>query len=95
MARFYRDVLELERVAEEPGWIEFWAGDCNIALHKGSSAVGRRSPKLVFCAADVAAVRASLIRRGARMGRLAAGRRIDMCDGKDPDGNPFSISSRT
>jgi catechol 2,3-dioxygenase-like lactoylglutathione lyase family enzyme len=94
MTRFYRDVVGLELAGEEEGWKDFRAGGCNLALHKGSAEVGRRPPKLVFYAADVAAARATLMRRGAKMGKLAAGRKIDMCDGRDPDGNPFSISSR-
>jgi catechol 2,3-dioxygenase-like lactoylglutathione lyase family enzyme len=95
MARFYRDVMGLQPVADEDNWKDFRAGTCNIALHKGASAVGKRPPKLAFYAADVAAMRATLIKRGAAMGKLIAGRDIDMCDGKDPDGNPFTISSRT
>jgi hypothetical protein len=28
------------------------------------------------------------------MGKVKSGRDVDLCDGKDPDGNPFQISSR-
>jgi hypothetical protein len=50
---------------------------------------------LVFYAADVAAARAVLVKRGAvAMGKVISADRFDMCDGKDPDGNPFQISSR-
>ena len=94
MARFYRDVIGLQPLADEDNWKDFRAGACNIALHKGESVVGRRPPKLAFYSADVAAARALLIKRGAAMGKLNAGGDIDMCDGTDPDGNPFTISSR-
>ncbi len=94
MARFYREVLGLKPLTDEDGWKEFGAGSCNIALHRGRSAGRSRSPKIAFYAADVAATRAALVRRGATMGKIMSGRDIDFCDGKDPDGNAFSISSR-
>ena len=94
MSRFYEDVLGLPLVAEEKGWKEYGAGVCTIALHAGQSEVGKRAPKLVFYAADVAAVRATLTKRGAKMGRIVSATRHDMCDGKDPDGNAFQVSSR-
>ena len=94
MAAFYRDVLGLELVVDEDGWKELRAGACIIALHRGARAAPRRSPKLAFHARDVSAVRAALVKRGAVMGEVSSGGGIDFCDGKDPDGNAFSISSR-
>jgi catechol 2,3-dioxygenase-like lactoylglutathione lyase family enzyme len=94
MARFYREVIGLKPVTDEANWKEFGAGACNVALHRGKSAVGNRPPKLSFYAADVAAARTALIKRGAAMGKLNSARAVDFCDGKDPDGNPFQISSR-
>ena len=94
MTRFYRDVLGLKPLSDEDGWKEFSAGACNIALHRGKSAAGGRSPKIAFYAADIATTRATLVRRGATMGKIMSGRDIDFCDGKDPDGNAFTISSR-
>ena len=63
-------------------------------LHAGASEIGRRPPKLAFFAADVASARASLMKRGARFGPIKSTAHFDMCDGKDPDGNPISLSSR-
>jgi catechol 2,3-dioxygenase-like lactoylglutathione lyase family enzyme len=94
MSRFYSAVLGLERVTDEPGWKEYSAGACNVALHAGESQPGKRAPKLCFYAADVAATRAVLTKRGAKMGKIISAARHDMCDGKDPDGNAFQISSR-
>ncbi len=95
MTSFYRDIIGLEALNTEDGWIEFSAGACNIALHRGKSSVGARPPKLVFFAADVASARAALLKRGlAAMGRVNSTSRFDLCDGKDPDGNAFQISSR-
>ena len=37
---------------------------------------------------------AALIARGARMGTVSSTNGLDLCGGKDPDGNPFSLSNR-
>ena len=94
MAAFYRDVLGLRQIADNPGWKEFAAGGCNVALHNGTSEVGRRPPKMSFYASNVAAARELLVKRGAKMGKVRSGAGIDLCEGKDPDGNPFQLSSR-
>lgn len=94
MAAFYRDTLGLTQKADEPGWKEFHAGSCTIAFHNGTSEVGRRPPKLVFFSEDVAATRETLIARGAKLGNLKSKDGLDLCEGADPDGNPFQISNR-
>jgi len=95
MTRFYADVLGLEPAGQEDGWRDFRAGACNIALHDGKPVIGNRPPKLVFYAKDVAAARAALIRRGAKtIGKVKSSATLDMCDGKDPDGNAFQLSTR-
>jgi hypothetical protein len=95
MQRFYAGTIGLKPLpGAEPGWIEYDAGACRIALHSGKSLPGNRPPKIVFFAADVAAARATLIRRGAKLGKVTSARDFDMCGGKDPDGNLFGISSR-
>lgn len=94
MSDFYGNVLGLELVSSEPGWREFRAGGCNIALHAGKSTVGTRPPKIAFFASDVAAARSLLSKRGAAMGKVASSASFDICDGRDPDGNRFQISSR-
>jgi catechol 2,3-dioxygenase-like lactoylglutathione lyase family enzyme len=94
MTAFYGDVLGLPLVKDEPGWKEFDASGCIIALHNGTSEVGRRAPKIGFWSADVAAARESLIARGAKLGKVMSGGGLTRCEGKDPDGNPFQLSSR-
>jgi catechol 2,3-dioxygenase-like lactoylglutathione lyase family enzyme len=94
MVAFYRDVLGLPLKTNEKGWTEFDAGGCGIALHNGSSRIGARPPKLVFFAADVAAARAALAARGAKLGKVMSGGGLVRCEGKDPDGNPYSLSNR-
>jgi predicted enzyme related to lactoylglutathione lyase len=95
---FYRNVLELpEKISpDDPkAWLEFEAGSCSIALHDGGApASGRRQPKIVFFAEDVTRVRAELTARGAKLGVVQDAGEFQFCDGKDPEGNPYSISSR-
>ena len=94
MSRFYGNVLGLEQVSNEKGWREFAAGGVSIALHSGPSSPGRKGPKIVFYAEDVAALRAILVARGARFGKVRKGDVLCLCDGKDPDGNPVQLSNR-
>ena len=94
MGRFHGEVLGLDLAGTEAGWREYRAGGCAIALHEGESKIGNRPPKLAFFAADVAATRATLTRRGAKLGKIMSTTYFDLCDGKDPDGNAFQISSR-
>jgi len=94
MEAFYREVLGLKVVGREVGWVEFDAGACALALHAGGGTPGKRPPKIAFHAADVAAARTALMQRGAKMGKVLAADAFAMCNGADPDGNPFQISSR-
>ena len=95
MTAFYRDVLGLEISNREEGWADFNAGACALALHAGKSVIGGRPPKIAFDAADVAATRAVLVKRGlVSAGKVISAGSFDMCDCKDPDGNRFQISSR-
>lgn len=73
MSKFYGQVLGLEQVTNEKGWKEFGAGGATIALHSGPSSPGRKGPKIVFYAEDVAAVRDTLVSRGAKFGKVRDG----------------------
>jgi predicted enzyme related to lactoylglutathione lyase len=94
MTAFYRDVLGLPLCIDEPGYKEFDAGGCGIALHNGKSRVGARPPKLSFWSDDVAATREALIARGGKLGEVMIGAGLTRCEGKDPDGNHYQISNR-
>ena len=94
MSRFYGETLGLKQVSEEKGWREFAAGGTRIALHSGPASPGRKGPKIVFYAKDVAAERAKLVARGARFGKIKDWDPLQLCDGKDPDGNPIQLSNR-
>lgn len=94
MTKFYGEILGLKQVTEEKGWCEFAAGSATIALHSGPSSPGRKCPKIVFHAEDVAATRETLVARGAKFGKVRQGEMFCLCDGKDPDGNPIQLSNR-
>ncbi|HVJ40431.1 MAG TPA: VOC family protein [Dongiaceae bacterium] len=95
MTAFYRDVIGLEIVTDEPGWKDFAAGNCHISLHRGKPRIGARAPKIAFYAADIAAARAALVARGATtFGKVIAMGYFARCEATDPDGNAVSISSR-
>jgi catechol 2,3-dioxygenase-like lactoylglutathione lyase family enzyme len=95
MVAFYHEVLGLPLLKNEEGWKEFDADGCVVALHNGTSQVGRRPPKIGFWSRDVAAARELIVARGAKLSKLMSGGGLTRCEGKDPDGNPFSISDRS
>jgi catechol 2,3-dioxygenase-like lactoylglutathione lyase family enzyme len=94
MSKFYGEVLGLKQVTIEGGWQEFAAGGARIALHSGPPSPGIKGPKIVFYAEDVAALRETLVARGAKFGKVRQGDVFCLCDGKDPDGNPIQLSDR-
>ena len=94
MSKYYGEMLGLKQVTNEKGFREFAAGGVRIALHSGPSSPGRKGPKIVFKADDVAAMRAKLVARGAKFGDVRQGDVFCLCDGKDPDGNPVQLSDR-
>jgi catechol 2,3-dioxygenase-like lactoylglutathione lyase family enzyme len=99
---FYVGALGLTVLTEEPGWIRLDAGGPVLALHalRGEPAATRAAPredsywKPCFHAEDVEAARAALIARGTTMRELRRFGDVVYCDGLDPDGNVFQITSR-
>jgi catechol 2,3-dioxygenase-like lactoylglutathione lyase family enzyme len=97
---FYRDVLGLQQTGyADEGWVPFDAGGCLLTLHKATSgkrpSKGTRSVQIVFKVSDVAAARESLTAKGVDMGKLCdVDGEFAFCDGADPEGNLFQISSR-
>ncbi len=92
MSKYYGEALGLKQLTDEKGWKEFAAGGVRLALHSGPSSPGRKGPKIVFQAKDVAAMRETLVTRGASFGKVRQGEMFCLCDGKDPDGNPIQLS---
>jgi catechol 2,3-dioxygenase-like lactoylglutathione lyase family enzyme len=94
MLRFYRDVLGLRPANEDDGWVELAAGGCTIALHRWDGQAPEGPVKIVFRSEDVAGDRDLLVARGASMSEIVRFGSIELCDGFDPDGNAFQLSSR-
>ncbi|MEP7077340.1 MAG: VOC family protein [Acidobacteriota bacterium] len=100
LVNFYASHFGLELVGEaDPGWTELNAGGCNLAFHKFSGSVEKGDKadngiKFVFGTRDVAAERSRLQNLGVEMTKIFDFGDIRMCDGSDPDGNRFQISSR-
>lgn len=95
---FYSSVFGLSMVGEfDSGWTELDAGGCRIAFH-GLPFEVTGGPdeafKLVFGTTDVAGERARLEGLGIEMTEIYRWQDIEFCDGIDPDGHRFQISSR-
>jgi catechol 2,3-dioxygenase-like lactoylglutathione lyase family enzyme len=100
---FYQDILGLAILEPKDVkdfadvyWVEMDTGACRLALHGGGKrCLGEDAPKVVFRVADVPAARRRLLEQGVPMGEMrspAPGVRV--CDGRDPEGNRFSIEAR-
>ena len=97
LAEFYANSFALTPIGEiTDAWAELDAGGCSIALH----AIDEHSPiregwiKVVFGAGDVRAEKERLESLGVEMSDMVEFDGIHLCDGRDPDGNDFQISSR-
>ena len=92
LTAFYEEKLGLKVVLRTPDFVDFDAGGCHLALHKGTSRPGKT--KICFYAADVSEARAALVARGIEMGRdPGPGDGLKLCNGKDPEGNVFQLSN--
>jgi predicted enzyme related to lactoylglutathione lyase len=95
---FYHDVLGLEQkiCADDPkDWQELKAGHITIALHLSDAPKPRRiATKLVFYSRDVKTTKQQLEARGVKLGRIMKTQDFEFFNGTDPEGNPFSVSSR-
>jgi predicted enzyme related to lactoylglutathione lyase len=105
-AAFYQKVFDFKPLKSESptdAWLELETGGCRLAFHK---ARGKGRPidhakgsstdphKIVFFSKSVAATRAQLIKRGAKMGKVMSFGKLRMCDGKDLEGHRFQVSNR-
>jgi hypothetical protein len=100
MVCFYRDTIGLkvqypqnvDSYAKEH-WVTFWTGACTLALHSGGKhRQGEDTPRIVFGVKDIEHARGYLNRRDIRMSEVRiATPGVYVCDGLDPEGNPFSL----
>ncbi len=94
MSEFYVKSARPQTSHAGKGWKSLFAGGATIALHSGPALPGRKGPKIVFHADDIAVLRETLVSRGAKFGKIRQGEQFCLCDGKDPDGNPVQLSNR-
>jgi predicted enzyme related to lactoylglutathione lyase len=71
------------------------AGGVVLALHGGGQGrLGADTPKIVFGVDDIHAARKALVAKGVSIDEArSAAPGVRVCDGRDPEGNPFSIES--
>lgn len=103
MQAFYQGILGLPAIEEEPGWVQLDAGGVIFALHAIKPGPKLPDPppervdssiKLCFHVDDVEAGRAALVAAGVRMRQVHRYSGIAFCDGIDPEGNVFQITTR-
>jgi catechol 2,3-dioxygenase-like lactoylglutathione lyase family enzyme len=103
MQAFYQGVLGLSVLTAEPGWVRLDAGGVVLALH--AIPPGPKPPepppervdactKLCFHVDDIEAARAALVAAGVRMRKMNQYGDVAFCDGIDPEGNIFQITTR-
>jgi len=94
LTAFYRDVLglPLKDGSPEEGWVDFEGDGCSLALHRGTPRKG--ATKIAFWSHDIEKSRAELLQRGATLGKTRKFGDLTLCDGRDPEGNLFQLSSR-
>ena len=97
LAGFYKSSFGLDEIGvANSEWAEFDAGGCNLAFHKldDGSRIHDGWIKPVFGTADVLREKQRLEELGIEMSEVVTFGDIQLCDGRDPDGNWFQISSR-
>jgi len=97
LADFYARNFGLSTIGEaDEHWTELNAGGCNLALHKTSEDGSGRDgwTKIVFGSENVEAEKSRLESLGLKLSGITTFGDIQLCDGRDPDGNYFQISSR-
>src|SRR5205823_3639146 len=104
MVSFYRDILGLN--VKEPEavkdfrdfyWVVFNTGPCSLVLHAGGKRQpGEDAPKIVFRVENIHVVRDTLLEKGVQLGETQSpAPDVLACDGRDPEGNAFSLESHT
>ncbi|HMU33201.1 MAG TPA: VOC family protein [Pyrinomonadaceae bacterium] len=98
MVDFYTAMFGLEIIGEfHEEWTELAAGGCNVAFHRTHVQTDIRDDdgvKIAFGVDDVAKEKARLESLGVDMAEIRRFGKVEMCDGSDPDGRRFQISSR-
>ncbi len=97
LARWYSAVFGMKVLEMDPGggWADLDGGGCRLGLHGGGC---KRTEdcghKFVFGVKDVGKARSTVVRRGAKFGKVRKFGALHLCDGKDPEGNILQLSNR-
>jgi len=103
MQAFYQGALGLALITAEPGWVQLDAGGVVLGLHAINAGPKQPEPppervdanvKLCFHVDDVDGARAALVAAGVRMREVHHHGGVAFCDGIDPEGNVFQITTR-
>lgn len=97
MLSFYTDVFGLEVTQGKPehGFVKLDVGTSALCLHAGREGeLGQYAPKLVFEVDDLAEARDHLREHNVELGEERnPAPDVYVIDGRDPEGNKFSIES--
>jgi catechol 2,3-dioxygenase-like lactoylglutathione lyase family enzyme len=103
MQAFYQGTLGLPVITAEPGWVRLDAGGVVLGLHAIKAGPKLPGPppervdanvKLCFHVDDILGERAALVAAGVRMREVHRFGDAAFCDGIDPEGNVFQITTR-
>lgn len=103
MQAFYQGTLGLPVITAEPGWVRLDAGGVVLALHAIKAGPQQVEPpperldsyvKLCFHVDGIDEARGALVAAGVRMRDVHRFGDVAFCDGIDPEGNVFQITTR-
>ncbi|HEY0992277.1 MAG TPA: VOC family protein [Kofleriaceae bacterium] len=103
MQAFYHGALGLPVITADPDWVRLDAGAVVLALHAIKPGPAQSEPppervdsyiKLCFHVDDIDGARAALVAAGTRMRDVHHYDGVAFCDGIDPEGNIFQITTR-
>ena len=100
---FYRDTFGLEVIMplglsdySAESRVEFDTGDCTLCLRAGGDGqFGADAPRIVFDMEWIEAAHDALLDMGVDLGDLRSpSPGVTVCDGRDPEGNAFSLERK-
>jgi predicted enzyme related to lactoylglutathione lyase len=95
VAMFYKEAFDLKLISDiNSEWIELDVGGCNLAFHKTKDRTLKNKTKIVFGTSDVFRTKKLLEEKGIKLGKVSSIDNLNLCNGKDPEGNIFQISDR-
>jgi catechol 2,3-dioxygenase-like lactoylglutathione lyase family enzyme len=103
---FYEKQLQLEKIREEPGWVQYRAGTSNLIVYESEHAGSNKATTAAWTVDDVERVVGDLKASGVstfqqydsigatRKGDIHHAGPVKMAWFKDPSGNIFEINGR-